>query len=202
MDKRIVTGIVIVVIIAVFGGLFFSLQNQKTSSSIIPTPQAISTQQAAPVSNATYTDDSGFSFLYPQNVTIAKQETKDPLVYSDLKLTSPGLLQATEVKVVDTKFTTPQQWIAQNAASLEVKDITLGKLSGKEVRSKDKIIAVAIDQGVLFTIESPKVHESIYNTIVSSFTFTPQAAVQNSNQTSTQVPADSQDDSVVEETVE
>lgn len=200
VDKRILAGVGIAVIAAVFGGLYFSLQNQKTTSAL-PTPQAVSPQEATPVPSTTYKDDSGFSFVYPQTITIAKQEIKDSTTYSDLKLSSPGLLQSMGVKVTDTKLTSPDQWISQNKSTLTspvVKDITFGGIAAKEIRTSDKIIIVAIDQGVLFVLDAPKAQESVYNTIASSFTFAPQASAQ----TSSPVSSDSQDDSVVEEVVE
>lgn len=128
-----------------------------------------------------YTDPAGFSFSYPDNLSIEKFDIEDPNVYTDLQLFSKDVNGSIKIKIEDTKFKSLDEWIKSNnsSASASPQEKKLGNLDAKEIKTNDRLLLGAIDQKVLFTIEVPLIEEQfwmkVYDKLISGFSFvTPQ----------------------------
>lgn len=137
-----------------------SVDSQKENS--------ITTEKVPSKTTKTYTDDSGFSFDYPDDVVVNKKDVNES-TYANLELTSP---QA----VGNITFTVEDTTLKSATSEATAKDVSLGSLLAKEFTSNEKIETVALDQGILFRLEVAFGKEKtywldVYNTIVSSFAF-------------------------------
>lgn len=208
MNKQraiIVVVVLLLIGIAVVAGYFYvaAQESQKTiAQKEAPTPTII----APSTTLQEYTDPSGFTFEYPDNLTLAPQEIKDTAVYAHVLITAPKVEGDITVKVQDTKAVSLEKWIVDNKeiVSSEIgKEVTLGGLDAREFMLPNKTLIVAVDQKILFTIEimpktEKKYWENVSSIILSSFSFGTSEV--GSDSTSAPAPiADSADDSVVSE---
>lgn len=130
-----------------------------------------------------YTDPSGFSFSYPDNLSLVNNELKDNNTYAQLQLTAKGVEGSLALKVADSKITNINEWVKTNkdATSPAPKEVKLGGLKALEIETTNKVLLGALDQGVLFVIEYPKGKDKdfwmkVYNKILLEFSFVPPTA--------------------------
>lgn len=124
----------------------------------------------------TYTDPSGFSFSYPDNLSLLNNELKDENSYAELQLAANGVAGSLVLKISDSKFKTIDDWIKTIKSPQTPKEVKLGTLNAMEVGTGDKLLLGALDQGILFNIEVPLNEDrdfwmDVYNKILSEFTF-------------------------------
>ncbi len=156
-----------------------------------------------------YTDPSGFFISYPDDLTLVNKESTDSASYASIELKKKGMSGNIAIDIADTKIKTVQAWLAQNNYASDSATITpkqLGTLSGTQVVTKDKIIAVAIDNGIIFTIVTTFAGEEDFwknadESITRSFSFA-QPEAQTSGGSDASAPQAESDVSVEEETVE
>lgn len=141
-----------------------------------------------------YVDPAGFSFSYPDNLSISKAEINDPSTYADLLVSSKEISGSLNLKITDSKFKSLDDWLKINqiSASNTPKETKLGTFKAQEVKTADRLLLGALDQGVLFTIEMPLVEQDfwmkVYNKILADFTF-----VSPETKTSSQISNSSSD---------
>lgn len=192
-------------------GAFYIFQSKKAVSPLSSKPQsneALNIEQIQPSETLKdYTDSAGFSFKYPEDVVVKSKDTSDPATYASIELTSNKIKGSMSMKVLDTKVKSVDDWFAENALTASAtarKQIKMGEISGKEVAVNNKTIAAGLDQDILFTVEvdaqNQKYWTSVYNTILSSFTFVSQET--NSTEVTTLDDSGSGDVLLEEETVE
>lgn len=134
-----------------------------------------------------YADPAGFSFTYPDNLSLTKNEITDNNTYADLQLSSKDVSGSLSLKITDSKFATINDWLKlnQKAAVEKPKEVKLGTLTATELRLKDRLLSGALDQGILFNIEMPLVEEKfwtkVYDKILAGFSFVPPAASANTS---------------------
>lgn len=174
MKKKVIILLVLILGLAVLGIKLFFRQTKKPLSN----PQANVTQVKEIKISETdieYTDPAGFSFSYPDNLSIVKAEIEDANTYADLQLFSKDVSGSVKIVISDSKFKSLDDWLKANQISLTPKEVKLGSLKAVEVKTNDRLLLGALDQGVLFTIELPLIEESfwmkVYNKIVSEFKF-------------------------------
>ena len=63
-----------------------------------------------------YTDPAGFSFSYPDNLSITKNDLENSSVYADLQLASKDVSGSLSLKIADSKYKTLDEWLKLNAA--------------------------------------------------------------------------------------
>lgn len=182
MNPKIIkiVAVVILGIIVIIAGIYF-IQSKKTVSPISSKPvqiQKIAVDKEPSKTLKDYLDESGFSFKYPDDIDISKQDSSDTITYADLILTSKTAIGQIEIKVQDTKANSLKDWImeSKDLSSLESKAIKLGSLDASEIASIDKIVAVAVDQKIVFIIDVSREKDknywkSVYDSILSSFAF-------------------------------
>lgn len=124
-----------------------------------------------------YTDPAGFGFSYPDNLSISKAEIEDPNVYTDLQIYSKDVSGSIKLKISDTKIATLSAWLKDNGipTSNTPKETKLGNLTALEVKTNDRLMLGALDQGVLFTVEVPRIEEEFwmkaYEKLIAGFGF-------------------------------
>lgn len=128
-----------------------------------------------------YTDPAGFSFSYPDNLSIKATEIEDDNTFADLQLASKDINGSLNLKITESKLVSLEEWLKLNKITQTPKEVKLGSLKAIEVSLSDRLMLASLDQGVLFTIEMPLVEEDfwikVYDKILSEFTFaTPAAA--------------------------
>lgn len=180
-NKTIVLGVVIVAVS--IAAVFYILNSKKTISS---TPSdtyrkkpLVVLEKPPSETFKEYFDNSGFKLKYPDDVQIDKIEIKDNIIYSNLELTSNQAKGKILIKIVDTQLKSIDDWFARdNFMEGNKKEIKIGEISGVQLQMDNKILAAAINQKILFTIEvdaqSSKYWQSVYRTMLSTFSFVPQ----------------------------
>ncbi len=176
MDKRktILISIIIGLIIAITWFLLFA--RQKTSLSNPQTFQSDTKVQNEPSQTLIeYADPSGFSFSYPDNLSIIKNDLEDDSSYADLQLSSKEVNGSLNLKISDSKYKSLEEWIKLNKGVTEPKAVKLGTLAAIEIKTSDRLLLGALDQGIFFSIEIPLVEEDfwrkVYFSILGSFAF-------------------------------
>ena len=196
-NKAIIVSVVIVILTIV--AAFYILNSgtvPKTPEN--QTPLAFEKQPSKILKE--YVDDAGFSFKYPDDVGVSKIEVKDSITYSSLEFTSTQAKGKIIIKVTDKNLKSVDDWLANEGLRGGIKEIEIGEISGKEVNMNNKITAAALDQNILFTIEvdtqDGKYWQSVYNTILSSF-----SCVSQEESAQTQESLDDSNDAVLEEEI-
>lgn len=184
VNKRLlilISGLVLLALIGIFyfyvSQKNFQINNIKVEKTSLPLKKMPSTKS--------YSDESGFTFNYPQDLHVAKVNTPDNAVYSNLKITSsvPGEIN---IKVSDTKYSNLKTWEKETPGFFgKGKDVKLGSMEARKYETKDKVSIIAIDGGIIFSVEvnpqkDKEFWSSAYSTIISSFSFySPQSSTQS-----------------------
>lgn len=198
-NKKIVILIVAIIAGISMAAIFYVFNSKKTpsSASSLALENKITVAEKEPSKTLkVYTDSAGFSFKYPEDVQVSKKDTaNDPTAYADLEIISNQAKGSILLKVLDTKLKSIDDWFLENKL-ISIKEIKIGEISGKETNMNGKIIAVGLDQDILFTIEvdsqNQKYWVDIYQTLLSTFNFV-------SQQPQESLPASSSDDVILEE---
>jgi hypothetical protein len=179
--------VVVVVVLVVGAGLYFFTQPKNLkplADAASETPKEVTPSKTF----IDYSDPAGFSFSYPDNVSISNRASEidtviDPDAYADLQLFSKDKSGSLNLRIADSKFKTIQDWIKdqglpENTTPVEKK---LGELTAYEVRTSDRLMLGALDQGILFTVDMPLIEEpfwmEVYNKVTGEFAFAaPEAA--------------------------
>lgn len=151
-----------------------------------PTQKEISIKQAdiPDVATVAYDDWSGFRFDYPDILTVKEVELDNPQVYSSLELAGSDS-QRLNIRISDTAVAGLTEWQKEFNRQYSVRKINQTTLAGLPALrlnfgAPEKLLTVAIDNGIIYTIESQadsgfwnRTHEDL----VASWQFTqPQPA--------------------------
>ena len=144
---------VIVVSIFIAAGIFIFKPNSNKGSL----PALGSEQQGLDFLPSetlkTHIDEAGFSFNYPDNLSLINNEPKDTSTYADLKLSAKEINGSLALKISDSKLTSIDEWVkANNTSSKPPKLVSLGNLNVTEIETENGLLLAGVDQGVLFTI--------------------------------------------------
>lgn len=208
MKKPVLFGsLAIVVLIITIVAVFFFLQKRNAPLGSEQKQEVVEKVENIPSKTTKkYTDEAGFQFDYPDDLTLSKKESTSSAVYSEVAASSQKVAGSLSFIVEDTKTKTPGEWITKNlsASASATKEVKLGNLVAKEIMVTGKIVTVAIDQGILFRFDvmpekDLSYWQSVYNTILSSFSF---VAQQNTSVSSGTSDAGESDVSVEEDTIE
>lgn len=134
-----------------------------------------------------YQDEAGFSFSYPDNLSITKNEITDDSTYSDIQISSKDVSGSLNLKITDSKFKSLDEWLSSNkeASKDKPKEVKLGNMKAAELKTADRLLLAAVDQGILFTIEMPLIEQDfwtkVYNKVLANFSFVLPGASQGSD---------------------
>lgn len=174
MDRKRIAIIVPLFVLLGLGGAYVYYQVKTTPTTFSPEQEASFTPSE---SLNEYTDGSGFSFNYPDNVEVRRNENSDEAVYAYLTLVFPQVDGGVTLTVADTKLLSIDEWVKQNAkGESKTQDIKLSDISGREIITDEGLLTGVLDQGILFTIEvdfgdKKDFWQSVYETFTKTFAF-------------------------------
>lgn len=176
----IIAGVIIAV--GVIGCSVYIFRNTLFKKNVQVTPSVV---QEEKVEMVTWNDPAGFSFQYPNNITIDKHD-EDTENYAHLELTDPKHPGRIIIWAKDTTYTDVSMWVTKDVTLKDaaVIDTTLGGKPAKKIilaqsaSSGKKLITGAIDEQILFTIEAEPTGDDpywqqTYGAISQSFVFVP-----------------------------
>lgn len=175
--KSLVITLSLVVILA---GVLYMFFNPKKAAYVSPLSVNESKQPVEITPSKTlkeYIDPAGFSFNYPDNLSLVSNEPKSERVYSDVSLSAKGLTGQLKIEISDSNFKTLADWVKANITdSATQKDAMLGTLKAIEITTSDRILLGALDLGILFTIDVPLAEKKdfwseVYSQIIKDFSF-------------------------------
>lgn len=166
-------GLIVGILIMLFG----PKKNTLSTPNSLNKTQAV-VQISASKTLKSYTDPSGFTFSYPDNLSLVNNEPKDNSTYADIQLAVKGADENLAIKIVDSKLATLDDWVKTTKSSQPSKEAKLGNLKALEVIADDKLLLGALDQGVLFTIETPNKSNkdfwiTVHDKVLADFSFAP-----------------------------
>jgi hypothetical protein len=180
MNKKILLGLIAGTIFAIVV-VFFSLSKSSKNQIRSPISQNLKTKvTVAPKQKLKeYKDRAGFKFSYPDNLKLETKETEAQKIYSLIELTSSKNQAKIEIKVEDSKLTKIDDWFTSNKESTkpgQIKKIKLADIEGRQFNQKNKLLTIALDQGVLFTFtltpdKDKKFWTDVNNKIIQTFAF-------------------------------
>lgn len=210
MDKKMLISAAIVgIILLAVGIVSYIIMNQSLPKPSKKTVSAIPVKKMPSETTKDYTDTSGFTISYPDDLTLVTKESTDSASYALIELTKKGMGGSIAIDIADTKIKTTEAWLTQNKYASDSATITekqLGTLAGTQVVTKDKSIILAIDNGILFMITTTFGGEedfwkSANENVIKSFSFVqPEAETSGASDDTSSQGGD--DVSVEEETVE
>lgn len=130
-----------------------------------------------------YEDTSGFSFDYPKSIEVSDVTSDEDVYYTVLSLKRGG--EEMKVSMLDTEHESIEDWFDKGSDAPEslslVGAVSLGGVSASQYKNGGKLLTVAVDQGVLYLIESPTLPagrqedesywDNVHDLFVSSFAF-------------------------------
>lgn len=176
-------------LILALGGLFFAGNLLFGQKSYLTTPQSnpkkVEKEIVPSKTLKSYTDPSGFSFSYPDNLSLVNIEATSSSTYADIQLTTKGFSGSLNLKIVDSKFKTVDDWV-KTIPSQTPKETKLGNLRATEVSTDKKILLGSLDQGILFIVEvnpgsKKDFWQEVYKNVIADFSFTSSATTNSSS---------------------
>ncbi len=159
----------------VSAGIFISLNQPQNNLKSVLTQEKRDPNPSATLKE--YTDPVGFSFNYPDNISIQSNEIIDANTYADLQLFSKEVNGNLSLQINDSKYTTIDDWLkVYKILKQPSREVKLGNLKAFEVKTNDRLYLGALDQGIFFTIEVPLLEEDfwmkVYSKVLADFSFT------------------------------
>lgn len=163
LSKKFLIILVIILALVLGGGIFLYLRNkpaEELPSSKFVNPEVVREEQLEPEIKEKlkeYVDEAGFSFNYPETLSVKEIANQDSQTYSALEIFSAkNPDEKLTIKVIDTANKDINDWVAKNRqADWQINEAVLGQMNGKLVKSGTKIILAAIKEGIIFIIEAP-----------------------------------------------
>lgn len=120
-----------------------------------------------------YKDEAGFLFEHPLDVQIIDVTPDDGKYYSKLTLKKGTGYMSVDIK--DTNYSSVDSWYeTEGQARSLVGAVKLDDIAAKQYADNSSLITVAVDEGVLYSIQSTRDAEFwdlVHDTFVSSFEF-------------------------------
>lgn len=165
---------VVVLIAAACVGYFIVSSKGKSDSSPFLESKGITTKETA-TADLEYSDESGFSFKYPKSLRVEDVTPSDDSYYSKVSLVKSG--EKLTITVKDEAEKTIDKFLLSDDyykdATL-VGATTLAGISAKEYSIGDKLITIALKDGIVYLIEGNKdagFWEDAQGVVTSTFTF-------------------------------
>lgn len=179
-QKRLLIVSVAALFVVLSGGVILLLRLSSKTAPSSPSSELSSGSAASQPSKTLkkYTDASGFSFKYPEDVSIAEQAGTDITTYSSLEFRSQGARGGLTMSIKDSPYASLDAWEKENKKLISGKGTParLGDIAVKEYQTDGNLLAVGIDKNILFLVDADfKENESywgsVYNSLLSSFSF-------------------------------
>lgn len=202
-------------LVLVGGVIFFIIKSQK-KTDVLNSPVSendrrliVPTSTLSSAKVLIWTDQAGFSFQYPDGLTINKHD-EDSVNYAHIDFISKNGNSSVLVMASDAKYKTLDDWVKNDKSMIgaNIIDSTLGGKPAKKMLSADggSISIGTIDSGILFTIGTLAYKDSemkdVSDRISSTFKFvTPTSAVSKTAPTpaGSSGSSSSNDEGIIEE---
>lgn len=197
MSKKVLIFLILTTVV-IIGYVIYSSKNKPAFfSPLIEEKSFDSAQDEKKTVYKKYTDEAGFSFSYPEEVEINKNEVKDESIYSSLEISTKKEAGKISFLVTSSNLTAIDNYFTQEKKT--VKKLKIGEMEARQFEDKEKIVTVALDQGALFTVtvdykNNKSYWQGVNNKIISTFAFSPPEQNDSSSQGST----NGQDDVIYE----
>lgn len=194
--------IAVTVFVVVGAGFVYFFQKKPPvitpGESVVPTPTPT-------VALTTWDDPAGFSFQYPKDLTVDKNE-EDNENYAHVELTSSSHPGSVIVWVSDLPkgVTTVDSWVKKLYSTATAIDTMLGGEPAKKVLVSSpsaKLIVGTVSDGLLFYVDGTLTDKPYWQTvedgIVKTFAFTPDPSASSGQAASGQASGDAVDEEEV-----
>lgn len=189
MNKKLILIVAVIIGLIVIGIIVVNRakQNIISSSPLIQQKEAKNTKPSETLKE--YSDPSGFTISYPDNLSLTKNEVTDDKTYADIQLSSKDVSGSLNLKITDSKFATLDEWLKLNKGS--IKEIKLGNLKAMEIMTTDRLLLGALDKNIFFTIEIPLMEKdfwmAVYDKVLTTFSFSAPESVNSTSASSEDV---------------
>lgn len=154
---------------------FLSKTLPTTSSPISPIAPASGTASDAVNADTRYESQSGFSFQYPQDLTITDETPSSGSYYSLLTIKRGS--EQLKFSIKDTTATSIDSWIAKDSEApknpILVGPAKIGDLDAKQYSASGKLYSIAVSDSVAYWIIGikdggywEKVHQRLLSTLM------------------------------------
>lgn len=180
MSKTIIF-VIIGILIVIVGGFTGYLLIKSDNKGVSPRSQIGTISETEDLIDKTkvYSDESGFSFEYPEELRAIDVTPDDEIYYSKVEVSSAKYNDKVVVSVKDTDNATVDEWLADDPQMrlAEVSGATsLGGHSARQLSlnngGKKLLMTVMVDGNILYLFEGPKddgFWEEVQNLISSTF---------------------------------
>ncbi len=172
MNKKIIILILIFGLILVAGKFLLFPGSQKISLDS-PAQQAVNVPDVPSDILKSYMDPSGFSFNYPDNLSLAPNELTDA-TYAEVQLSAKGVEGSLILKITDSKFANLDEWVKSIKDAQDTpKEAKLGSLKALEIKTPNGLKLAAIGQGVIFSVDVSQSDfwNKVYSKVIAGFSF-------------------------------
>src|SRR3989338_7738727 len=174
MNKKLILVATSLIVIVIISLIVYVRSKQSNPKSISPVMLQTETKNTKPSETLKeYSDPSGFTISYPDNLSLTKNDVADENTYTDIQLNSKDISGSLNLKISDSKFATLDEWLKLNKGTS--KEIQLGSLKGMEILTSDRLLFGALDKNIFFTIEVPLLEKDfwmkVYNNVLITFSF-------------------------------
>ncbi|MDP3733031.1 MAG: hypothetical protein Q8Q91_00675 [Candidatus Daviesbacteria bacterium] len=174
MNKKLILVATSLIVIVIISLIVYVKSKQSNPKSISPLILQTETKNIKPSETLKeYSDPSGFTLSYPDNLSLTKNDVTNENTYADIQLNSKDISGSLNLKISDSKFATLDEWIKLNKGS--IKEIKLGSLNGIEILTSDRLLLGVLDKNIFFTIEVPLLEkdfwQQVYNKVLTTFSF-------------------------------
>jgi hypothetical protein len=178
----------IVVLIGVIGLIWVKGGKGENKELINPSGLSLGSEEEN-IKQVLYTDESGFSFKYPENYKVEDlTEEAGKEYYTKLEIRENQGSQGDRgdrgkikmrIEMKDTEYKSVEEWLSKDKEAPESAKlkgaVELDGVAAVQYETENKLFTAAIDQGVLYFIGSEKENKAVYNLLVSSFNFEEEA---------------------------
>ena len=175
MNKKLILVATSLIVIVIISLIVYVRSKQSNPKSISPVMLQTETKNTKPSETLKeYSDPSGFTLSYPDNLSLTKNDITDESTYADIQLNSKDISGSLNLKITDSKFATLDDWLKLNKGTS--KEVQLGSLKGMEIITADRLLLGVLDKNIFFTIEMPLLEkdfwQQVYNNVLTTFSFT------------------------------
>lgn len=174
--QKLLLAVIGVFIMSAGAGALLTLHLTTKPPSVLsksaPAPAPTTAPEVKP--DAVYQDESGFSFKYPKDVRINDITPEDDQSYYSLLSVQKGS-SSLFITIKDVQYEKVQDWL-ENAPDapkqpILIGAVVLGGMAANQYVSEGKLYTLAIDQKVLFAVESPSnpYWDKVHGLVVESF---------------------------------
>lgn len=180
MSQKWIIILFLAIIFGLASGVGFWLLGKKETPKFPLADTASQTSKIELGKTVNYYDkEVGYSFDYPEKITVKDNTPDDNVYYVVLELVSNKLQGKMQIIMRDTQSNTIDDWFGEDKEAPRLARVSgatkLGDISAKQYTyaegNKRMLLTVAVEDGVLYRIEAPDnlEWEEVYTIITSSF---------------------------------